>query len=1403
MKRNGIWKAVCKQGTAVVLTLTLCISLMQSVPAKAQEQSEDKIQAGTVIQVKDPVRVIVVLKDKPLLERGYTTGTAMKKASGKAIAKDLIEQQDALFSKIQKEAADSDTRKGAKSATTDGVHLNFHYTLTLNGMSLTVPYGALAGIKKMEGVEAAFLAREYGIEPMTQESGKMIGRSETWSNGYTGKGMKIAIIDTGLNVGHKVFSPLTPDKLTNTSLTKEKLARDLNQNCNTLHAKELMKGNLTEDQLYHNTKVPYAFDYAGSDVNVEHEGISDHGTHVAGIAAGNETKTPEGTVVGVAKDAQIMVMKVFGGESAFDDAILAALEDAMVLGADAINMSIGTSAGFSKELPEDSQAIRWLNQAYNTIFQTDTELAISAGNSASSAVNNLWTTNLNPVDAPDNATVGSPSTYLGATSVASIDNEASLGYYMIIGDRKIEYMDSNSTNRFMNLAGKKLDFAMVGNQGCSEDDFTKAKVKGKVAVVQRGDCTFAEKQERARLAGAVGCIVYNNVDEPYLSMAIEETLPCVSIQLSDGKYLERMAEAGKTRCMVSKKSTFFSRPKNVMSSFSSWGVTPDLQLKPEITAPGGNIYSATDKGTYGLMSGTSMAAPHIAGVAALIKQALLEKGIQLPVGELRKRVDALMMSTAIPVLYNEKEGTPYSPRLQGAGLVNAYSSVTSNAYLTVADNTKPKINMGDDVRKKGEYKFSFAIHNTGNHDIQFVPKADVMTEDYVDVEMEGYPCFMSETPKALKDAKVEYQSSAFKDGVITVPGNESTKIEVTITLSPENKAYMDKRFKNGIYVDGFIHLKAITKDDISLSLPYMGFYGDWTAADIFDSPFAENGQNYNMLESELYGNFQGHTSEGIIGKNFNTDLPAEPQHFVISPNGDGTLDYIDDMAISLMRNARSIEISYVNHETGMEYYKWHGSNVVKTMYQAERDQIFPFYPSYYANDEEHTQSGFFDFTYQGVPLENGTKVDLILRGTSDYDKHASGNKNEVIVPLMVDTAAPVISKERMKLIQDQKSGKTFLEVTVSDDTYLASILFGNKDFTNLYSINECSDEDQKINAATGKKTITKTYDVTGYGNEFSMMVSDYGYNCAYFDVNVTDWDQSRETTKKEVVLAPMLADGSATGWDKIIQSIKAQLQEADGSELICKINMRSVTVVPKKLLRAIAGQPMILNLVLEDDTQWKIYAADITPNRVEDTDFKIQREKTSIPKKLLLATASDHKFTQFTVSRESCSYSNGLTFDISSLTQNDKAIANLYYYDQEKKLLLLAGISRNYGGTAGFYPEKGGDYLVVIDSKADISKEMVYETRVRPKHKTLYLKGGKGKEKTCQIRILENERIQEAIMQNIVKVKTTFTSSSAKVAEVRKNGLIIAKNPGKTTITLTYQSGTFIIKRKIKIIVRR
>lgn len=181
------------------------------------------------------------------------------------------------------------------------LEVRYHYTIAVNGMAVELPYGALEEIQALDGVEAAFVAPRYDVpqdmsgetsaDPYTYATSTAVGAVQTWDVGYTGAGMRIAVIDTGLDLDHPSFAE-APE---NPSLTMEEVEEVIT----SLNASKLYRG-LTAQRVYRSEKVPYAFNYVDETLDVTHDNDNqgDHGTHVAGIAAANHIETTE--VVGVA-----------------------------------------------------------------------------------------------------------------------------------------------------------------------------------------------------------------------------------------------------------------------------------------------------------------------------------------------------------------------------------------------------------------------------------------------------------------------------------------------------------------------------------------------------------------------------------------------------------------------------------------------------------------------------------------------------------------------------------------------------------------------------------------------------------------------------------------------------------------------------------------------------------------------------------------------------------------------------------------------------------------------------------------------------------------------------------------------------------------------------------------------
>lgn len=653
------------------------------------------------------------------------------------------------------------------------------YTNVENGFAVTVPYGKLDEIRALDGVAAAYAAPVFKVAPDQDVKLTELGDLEN-SSGYQGEGMVIAILDTGLEINHNSFkdAPNSP-ALTQKDIENVLTTKDLKA--------EEKKAGITASQVYHTAKVPFAFDYADNDLDVTPGSAGDHGVHVSGIAAANSGVVDD--VVGVAPQAQILAMKVFsssGSNGATWDDILAAADDAVALGADVINMSLGSTCGFST--PEGEEGVA---EVLNRIADAGVMLSISAGNEYSSALGTRIGKGHALTQNPDYGTVASPSSYSEPLSIASVEKEDTIeSCYLTVGDRKVAFndtvedstasgVDANSKS-FRSLAGKELSYVVVPNAG-ETADYEGLDVQGKIALVSRGSVEYNVKKEAAKAAGAAGILVYNNEPGMLYMQMDKYDLPSAFISQADGKALAALAENARKLTVSASYGKVDNPTSGEMSDFSSWGVTPELTLKPDITAPGGNIKSTTVNNGYTTKSGTSMSAPFVSGAMAVVKQYIEQNKLADSETDKAALTDNLLMSTADLVM----AGTaPYSPRKQGAGSVNLTAATSTKAYLTDVDGNRPKIALGDDVNKDGKYTVTFKVHN--------------LSEDTLTYTLGGYiQADAKEVTKKLVGADVNqvtelpYLLGKIDAQTVTVEGGETKTVSVSVSLTQANKDYLN------------------------------------------------------------------------------------------------------------------------------------------------------------------------------------------------------------------------------------------------------------------------------------------------------------------------------------------------------------------------------------------------------------------------------------------------------------------------------------------------------------------------------------------------------------------------------------------------------------------------------------
>lgn len=1039
-----------KRFLAILLVLAMCLTTLGVVPAMAvepaAEESDDAISArwtdknslspadqeitpheveGEIpsadevvlssdensLKASDIVTVIVELEGEPLADAA--TGeidTFVSSPAGLQLEQDLLNEQASVRAEI--EARTGKTETASVNGASD---LTYSYTTVLNGFSMKLPYGKLDEVRSLNGVKNVWVAEQYSLPEdlsaddytisMSSSTG-MVGSTEANAMGYDGTGTIVAILDTGFMKAHEAFSVMP----TNTKYSRDDIA-------SLLQSQTLASKVTDADSVYINEKAPYGYDYANGDTDPEAVGQA-HGVHVAGTVAGNNGKD----FYGVAPNAQLMIMKIFADNSGStsDDIILAGIDDSVKLGADSINMSLGSPAGFTDYGDENESEEENLTYygVYTRAEKAGVNVLVAAGNETSSTNYNAHN-NLTYAEYPDNAIVASPSTLEASLSVASVDNAKTTSYYMLLGEEKLAY--NNAVNSATStpydildtMDGKTLEYVMVPGLG-EEADYEGLDVTGKIAVVQRGGLNFGTKAENASKAGAAACIIYDNVNGAIINAALESFfIPTVTVTKIAGA---KLAAASEKKVSFSKENYgLVDNPiGGGVSSFSSKGPAPDLTIKPEISAPGGNIRSSVlgANNAYEVYSGTSMATPHMAGEAALLRQ-YIEKNYPDVKGEaLGDLVNSLLMSTASPS--RELDGTYYPVRRQGAGVANIANAIESGAYLSVEGSKRPKAEVGSS--KDGVYTYTATVHNMTGEAKSYTVDTTAMIETITVINGEN---FASNSNRDLTADEVTITYTGLTaDNKITAPANGEATFSVKIELTAAGKQAYQDNFPNGSYVEGFTFLTA--DEGVSLSLPVLGFYGDWNSLKVFQGTYDEGPANitYSVLadvNAALSGNY--------VGVNSRTDAFARRWMGFGPARGGRTLVHQS----SLLRNSEAYQITVKNAkgETMWDSGDLGGARKTyiavgqtgltptTTLYQKGWNGRLPGEDGTY-NAGDWAPEGEYTFSVRGRGV--GSDVD-------DYQNYT----------FYVDNTRPELKSA--ELFEDE-NGDLKLAITVSDNKYL-------------------------------------------------------------------------------------------------------------------------------------------------------------------------------------------------------------------------------------------------------------------------------------------------------------------------------------------------------------------------------
>ena len=831
---------------------------------------------------------------------------------------------------------------------------------------------------------------------------------------FKGDGMLVAVIDTGFNLNHDCLQDLSDTKV---KLTSQKVKGLWEQDQLVSSQMEGVE-ELAHFGVYHDNKVPYAFDYDGKDFDV-FSASAGHGMHVAGIVGGNDANT----VVGVAPNCQLALMKVFDDKAitAGLEEIMSALSDCAVLGADVANLSLGVASGLSMEYTESNA---FINQCMLKVYEAGVIICSASGNDYYSGYGSVLGDTSSAY--PDNGLLASTASYISNYAVASINAYASK-YILIDGINKVFtelFVDENSkTYEFDDIIFNDgttptvaYDYLYVGLGRV--ENYVGKDVKGKFVVVDRGIDNFSTKHNVAREQGAVGMIIINNVYGPanFMMDTVEidypnkSVIPSFIVSKTDGEFFDKTDVGG--QITFSQTNACY-----LMSDFSSWGPNGDLTLKPEITAFGGKVLSASidekDISNNSFMeynSGTSMSAPNVSALCALVKQYLktLDAYKNADDRQLAQVVKNVLSSTATPVYF--VDGSVASVRHQGAGLANVKNATSANAYLESTFTGQPKLELGDDVARSGKYTLDVLLTNFGG-----VSKTYTVTTVVNTAKISSDNTVMTTSTYSL-----DFSAVVFVDGVeksqftTTATANSINRIKVKITLSNSAKQYLSK-YPNGCYVEGFLTMS--TADGETLSLPWLAYYGDWSDIPSIDiSAFDTQNQQTYIGAPMLYDN-----NKKVLGQN-------------LADGDESTVDMFKLSLSTLNTNTERTKIAYIDlpiTRTSKNLYLYASTASGEQM--GTKLKVYRTLKSMHKLQYERIS---FAFDLAEFPeLKAGDTVYLWLTTESEYYK--ANTANSIQFSIYLDGSAPVIDANNLTLME--QNGRVYLQLSVKEDFELMYI----------------------------------------------------------------------------------------------------------------------------------------------------------------------------------------------------------------------------------------------------------------------------------------------------------------------------------------------------------------------------
>lgn len=764
----------------------------------------------------------------------------------------------------------------------EGLEIKYQYNDIFEGASIKVKSDKIAEIRDMDGIKniqenGSFAPKMISAKQMTkikeavdynEKLLKNLPEEERAKRKLDGRGVIVAVIDSGIDIGHEAMR-----------IDDE--------------AKPYMKikqGNIARG---FTDKVPHGFSYVGGGTDLMDKVNAGHGMHCSGIIAGNSD-----SLKGVVPNAQLFSYRIFSDqyyegkpeevagmyEFGGDDSVYHAIDDAVKNGADVISMSIGQAGnGYAGDL---------YYETVNRAADKGVVIVSAIGNYGSASSDNTFDNSpVNELGLTDTSAMTYYSGIGRILAVGSITNLNRQSRLVKIGEQKFPYTTLGTykaNEKAIKSNNGDLDFVFVGHG--RESAYAGLNVEGKVVIALRDGARnkgsrIVDKIKIAKNKKAVGIIILNapisysrdNFHEyPIISyendlsmseLVADGKIWAISLNGKDGDILKKLVKDTPKQKVSFLDETAITplATQARVSGFSGWGPNAELELKPELVAPGENVYSSMNRDKYGFMSGTSMATPHVSGVSAMMVQKVNEI-VKTPFFAGIGKSDTnkiLLMNTADPMKDYINTDFEVSPRRQGAGMVRADKAIMNDVFVT--HNKKSSIQLKD--FKEDSKTFTVRLDNLSNTDRVFDIETGKILCEGVKVEKklllkpdkiklgQFEDTFETEDVKVSVPVEMKGAELTVSDKEITVPAKSNLEVSFTLKTPKWN---VDSE---GKFVEGFIYFKSKNEKEYpSLSIPYLGFKGDWQKGRIIDKPMWEQDSVYKhttvvgIYASDEHGN---------------------------------------------------------------------------------------------------------------------------------------------------------------------------------------------------------------------------------------------------------------------------------------------------------------------------------------------------------------------------------------------------------------------------------------------------------------------------------------------------------------------------------------------------------------------